>query len=83
MKSIRLDEIRERVKRLVQEANFVLPADVSARLETMAAAEESEVGREVFRDIRENTTIAREEKISLCQDTGPAVFFIEPGGVEL
>jgi fumarate hydratase subunit alpha len=83
MKSIRLDEIRERVKRLVQEANFVLPADVSARLETMAAAEKSEAGREVFREIRENAAIAREEKLGLCQDRGLAVFFVEPGGVEL
>jgi tartrate dehydratase alpha subunit/fumarate hydratase class I-like protein len=49
MKSIRLDETRDRVRRLVQEANFILPEDVAARLEAMPTIEESETGREVFR----------------------------------
>ena len=79
MKSIDLDALRERVKRLVQEANFVLPEDVSARLEAAAAAEESEAGKEVFRELRENAEIASAEGLGLCQDTGLAVFFVEVG----
>ncbi len=79
MKSIRLDEIRERVRGLVQEANFVLPGDVAARLDVMAAAEESEAGKEVFRELRENAAIAASEGLGLCQDTGLAVFFVEVG----
>ncbi len=64
---------------MVQEANFVLPGDVAARLETMAAAEESDAGKEVFRELRENAAIAAAEGLSLCQDTGLAVFFVEVG----
>ncbi len=84
MKSIRLDEIRDRVRRLVQDANFVLPRDVAARLEAMAAVEESDSGKEVFRELRENAAIAAAEGLGLCQDTGLAVFFVEVGeGVRL
>ncbi len=79
MKSIRLDEISDRVRRLVQDANFVLPGDVAARLEAMAAVEESDSGKEVFRELRENAAVAAAEGLGLCQDTGLAVFFIEVG----
>lgn len=79
MKTIPLSRVRDRIKDMVQEVNFVLQDDVVRALEAAEAMEESAAGKEVFREIRENATIAREEKISLCQDTGLAVFFIELG----
>ena len=79
MKSLRLDEIRDRVRRLVQAANFLLGGDVAARLEAMAAVEESDAGREVFRQLKENAAIAAAASLGLCQDTGLAVFFVEIG----
>ncbi len=79
MKSIELDAIRDRVRSLVQEANFILPADVAARLEALSAGEESDAGKEVFRELRENAAIAAAEGLGLCQDTGLAVFFVEVG----
>lgn len=57
----------------------MLPGDVTARLETMAASEESEAGKEVFRELRENAAVAAAEGLGLCQDTGLAVFFVEVG----
>lgn len=50
MKNIRLDEIRDRARSLVQDANFILPGDVAARLETMAAVKESDAGRDPVED---------------------------------
>ncbi len=44
-----------------------------------AAAEESESGREIFRQLLENARIAREERVPMCQDCGLAVVFVELG----
>ncbi len=79
MKVINLAEVRDRVKDLVQEANFILQDDVRAIIEQMEKLEESPAGLEVFRQLRENAAIAREEKLGICQDTGLAVFFVEVG----
>ncbi len=79
MKIISLAEVRDKVKNLVQEANFVLQDDVRAVIESMEKLEESPAGLEVFRQLRENAIIAREEKLGICQDTGLAVFLVEIG----
>jgi fumarate hydratase subunit alpha len=79
MKTIRLREVEERVKALVQEANFVLPADVAQTLDRAAETEESEAGRQVFRVLAQNAATAARERLGLCQDTGAAVFFVEIG----
>jgi len=79
MKVISLAEVRDRVKDLVQEANFVLQDDVRAVIESMEKLEESPAGLEVFRQLRENAIIAQEEKLGICQDTGLAVFLVEIG----
>ncbi|MGQ9471235.1 MAG: fumarate hydratase [Candidatus Aminicenantales bacterium] len=79
MKVISLAEVRDRIKDLVQEANFVLQDDVRNVIEAMEKQEESPAGLEVFRQLRENAQIAREEKLGICQDTGLAVFFVEVG----
>jgi fumarate hydratase subunit alpha len=79
MKSIRPGEVEERVKALVQEANFVLRKDVTEALDRAGEREESPAGREVFRILRENSEAAARERLGLCQDTGAAVFFVDLG----
>lgn len=79
MKIISLAEVRDKIKDLVQEANFVLQDDVQAVIEAMEKLEESPAGLEVFRQLKENARIAREEKLGICQDTGLAVFLVEIG----
>lgn len=79
MKVIKLSEVRDRIKNLVQEANFELQDDVLKVIKEMAAKEESPAGKEVFNQMLENAEIARQEKLGLCQDTGLAVFFVELG----
>lgn len=79
MKIISLAEVRDKIKDLVQEANFVLQEDVQAVIEAMEKMEESPAGLEVFRQLKENARIAREEKLGICQDTGLAVFLVEIG----
>jgi fumarate hydratase subunit alpha len=79
MKTISLAKVRDKIKDLVQEANFELQPDVLEVVKTMEKKEESPAGKEVFKQILENAQIAREERLGLCQDTGLAVFFVELG----
>jgi fumarate hydratase subunit alpha len=79
MKIIRLSEVRDKIKDLVQTANFELQGDVLDVIKNMEAKEESPAGKAVFEQILENSQIAREEKLGLCQDTGLAIFFVEMG----
>jgi fumarate hydratase subunit alpha len=79
MKTIKLSEVRNKIKDLVQEANFELQDDVVAVVKEMEEKEESSAGKAVFQQILENAQIAKDEKLGLCQDTGLAVFFVELG----
>jgi fumarate hydratase subunit alpha len=79
LKVVKLSEVRDRIKNLVQEANFELQDDVLKVIKDMAEKEESPAGKEVFNQIFQNADVARQEKLGLCQDTGLAVFFVELG----
>jgi len=79
MKTINLSEVRDKIKELVQTANFVLQDDVLDVINEMKDKEESPAGRAVFEQILENSQIAKSEKLGLCQDTGLAIFFVEIG----
>jgi fumarate hydratase subunit alpha len=79
LRTVKLTEIRDKIKNLVQEANFELQDDVLAVIKDMAKKEESPAGQEVFKQMLENAAIAREERLGLCQDTGLAVFAVELG----
>ena len=79
MREIEASRITEEVARLCMEANFQLEDDVQKALEKAHEAEESPAGKEVLRQIIENSGIARSEKIPMCQDTGLAVIFAEVG----
>jgi fumarate hydratase subunit alpha len=79
MKTINLSEVRDKIKELVQTANFELQDDVLNVVNEMKAQEESPAGTAVFEQILENAQIAKTEKLGLCQDTGLAVFFVEIG----
>ena len=79
MKVVKLSEVRDKIKDLVQVANFEIQDDVAKVIGEMAKKEESPAGREIFNQMVENARIAREEKLGLCQDTGLAVFAVEIG----
>lgn len=79
MKVVKLSEVRDKIKDLVQVANFELQDDVLKVINEMAQKEESPAGKEIFNQMIENVRIAKEEKLGLCQDTGLAVFAVELG----
>lgn len=79
VRDISVSKITEAVRRLCIEANTILGDDAVAALEASLAAEESPVGRDIFRQLLRNAEIARTEGIPLCQDTGVVVVFLEIG----
>lgn len=79
MKNIDCHNITEAVSRLFQEACVSLPEDVLSAIKQARKNEESSLARDVLDSIIENSVIAAEEHIPLCQDTGVAVVFLEIG----
>lgn len=79
MREIKASAITEAIARLCQEANFVLGEDVLSALKQALKTEESPLGKEVLSQLIENARIAQEEQMSLCQDCGIAVVFLEIG----
>lgn len=79
MREIDVSEVSALVSRLYQEANTVLPADVTAALQDALSREESPIGREVIETLLKNAAIAGRERVPLCQDTGIAAVFAEVG----
>ncbi|MFC1916695.1 fumarate hydratase [Chloroflexota bacterium] len=79
MRDIDCKQITETVSNLFQEACVYLPEDVLAAIKRARQSEESPVAQDVLDRILENTKIAAEEKIPLCQDTGTSVVMLELG----
>jgi len=79
MRRIEVSQVTRAVKEAAIAANYEPEADLLRALARGAEAEESESGREIFRQLLENARIAREEHIPMCQDCGLAVVFVELG----
>lgn len=79
MREIDVKLITERVRELCMEANTDLGEDVLQAFDRALQKEESPLGVEILKELKENVRIAREEKVAICQDTGFAVVFIELG----
>ncbi len=79
MREIKTSDITEEVARLCREANYRLGDDVITALTKALNNETSPLGREVLEKLLENSRIAVEEDIPLCQDCGTAVVFLDLG----
>lgn len=79
VREIHVDQIAKVVTDLVQEANFKLEPDVTEALTRARSLEEAPVGQTILMQIVENYTIAENERVPMCQDTGVALIFLEIG----
>jgi len=79
MREIDVKRITEKVRELCIEANTDLGEDVFEAFDRAMADEESPLGIEILKELKENARIAKAEKVPICQDTGFAVIFIELG----
>jgi fumarate hydratase subunit alpha len=79
MREVHVDQIRDTVSRLCQEAATLLPEDVVGALETAREREQSPVAIKVLDQILDNAELARKELLPLCQDTGTTIIFLDVG----
>jgi len=79
MRQIRVDEIVATIRKLCIDANIEIRSDTVAAYHRALDREESEVGREVLRQLIRNAEVAKDRRLPFCQDTGYAVVFVELG----
>jgi fumarate hydratase subunit alpha len=79
MREVNVKIITEKVRALCMEANTDLGEDVLQAFDRALGKEESPLGVEILKELKENARIAREERVPICQDTGFAVVFLELG----
>jgi fumarate hydratase subunit alpha len=79
MREISTQAIVDAVKNASISANYELGEDVVRAFEDGLTKEESPVGRDILNQLIENSLIARNQRIPMCQDTGLAVIFAEVG----
>ncbi|MEO0072761.1 MAG: fumarate hydratase [candidate division WOR-3 bacterium] len=79
MREIKYQDIVDTVARLCIEANCIIGEDVVDAFKRALQLEESPTGRDILKQLIENTEIAKNEMIPACQDTGTAVVFVELG----
>ena len=79
MKIIHTEEKKKNVREMCIEANLSLTDDVKGRILNAEEKEESELGKRILGQLRENLEIAGDEQIPICQDTGMAVVFLDIG----
>jgi fumarate hydratase subunit alpha len=79
MRQISTHAIIDAVKDSAIRANIELGEDVMHAFEHALNHEESPVGKGILGQLIDNSRIAREERIPICQDTGLAVVFAELG----
>ena len=72
-------QITKAIRDLCIRMNYELSEDMQNCLHTAQQKETSELGKKVLSTLSENLTIAKEEQIPICQDTGMAVVFLEIG----
>jgi len=79
MKVIEVSKVTETIKEMCIEANHFLSDDMKAALYNAQKEEESALGKQILGQLQENLSIAGEDMIPICQDTGMAVVFMEIG----
>ncbi len=79
MREINTQEITNKVKELFEEANYFLPEDVCGAIDNAGKKETDPLAREIFCEMKNNLSAAKEMNVPVCQDTGMAVLIAEIG----
>ncbi|MDR2351324.1 MAG: fumarate hydratase [Endomicrobium sp.] len=80
MRKIESNIITSAIKDLCAKANYNLPDDVLKSVNISISQEHGvSISCDILEQIADNAAIAKKEKVSLCQDTGTANFFVKLG----
>jgi fumarate hydratase subunit alpha len=79
MKVINTNEIKAKVKEVLRRINFEFNEEYYRLLKEAYKSELFPPGKQVLKDLIDNSEIAKKERIPICQDTGMVNFYIEIG----
>lgn len=79
IKTIQVEAVTKTVAKLCQEANFFLGEDVLDSIKMSLENETSLIGKDILKQLLQNSSIASQNKVPICQDTGFAVIFLSLG----
>ena len=79
MREIAVEDITKEIATMCIQANHYLSDDMDKALKNATKEEASPLGKKILEQLQENLTIADQEMIPICQDTGMAVVFMEIG----
>lgn len=79
MHIVRVQEIKNAVKKMALDAAFYLPEDVKTSLFKARDEEKWHLAHDTLLQIIANADVAKNTKSPICQDTGMAVVFVEMG----
>lgn len=79
MREVEVSKITKVIADMCIKANHFLSSDMKEMLCNSYDNEQSEIGKKILGQLKENLEIAGSEMIPICQDTGMAVIFIEIG----
>lgn len=79
MRILHTSRIREEVRRLLIEANYVLPKSLSDRIKESEKNESNPLAASLLSKLGDNLKAAEKINVPICQDTGMAVIFLEIG----
>jgi len=79
MREISAERVTETVEKLCIDSNYYLSDDLMIALKRAYENEESDIGKNVIKQIVENAEIAKAQSLPVCQDTGMAVVFVDIG----
>lgn len=79
IRTIQTEELIDVVKEMCIKANHFLSPDMDRAMKCALETEKSELGKQILGQLQDNLTIAGEEMIPICQDTGMAILFVEIG----
>jgi len=79
MRTIHVEQIIKSVKEQCIEANYYLCEDILNALVNARQNENNVIAKDVLAQLIDNASIAREDQMAICQDTGMAVIFVEIG----
>lgn len=79
MRKINVEKVTETVKEMCIEATHFLSPDMEKALNNSYEKEQSPLGKQIIGQLKENLSIAGEDMIPICQDTGMAIIFMKIG----
>lgn len=79
IRTIQTEDLIDVVKEMCIKANHFLSPDMDRAMKCALETEKSELGKQILGQLQDNLTIAGEEMIPICQDTGMAILFVEIG----